>query len=374
MGKYSASKQVRVRGDYSAMSTAICVCIVFISLCVWVLLLKLSFIQGDDFFAREAKSKLWTGFWMLSLLGLASAGGVGALGYFLSGRSQRVAQWVIVIAMTGLSFFPARSLYNFYTEDRTVPKPTMPTPRSPVVENPAVVNPRVNVPSVPRPSRPSMPMPAGPSVAPGAGPGGGGSSPSTPASPIKPATPSPSIDTSKDDAAAAPVLAALKAEIVNACTDAASQAQKGLEVLIRPPGPDRVQIENRVAALEALKRVLDATSTQLRGASDEAAKRLEAAGLDRGDAMRRAMAFDRELDAFERRIATEALERLCDAGIAEAQLLRDHLGSWRLGPGNKVDSKDASLKGQAGGKRTMVEFGLKDRAGNIAKMRDGKQN
>jgi hypothetical protein len=313
----------------------------------WKLAIQLGHIPTGRPDAGQLRGKYITISIVTALFILGCAGGVGALAYFLFGQSESAAAIGMAIPISlGVATFSIQH-YRYIMR----PSPTAPqtAPEMPAAPSPAPRPPPTPAPVVQRP--PALPPPrASESVA-------IQPEPTTPrtVAPSPPPTPRPADPA--DSPAAKAALESLRAEVAKDCADLATQAQAMYESLARTPKPIKTELDARIKLAQDVRDAASRLQERIVDLREEAAPRLEEAGVDRHSAAMAAGQFSISSGFSEQQAAAFHLVHFVDQALEESNLLRDNLGRWVLRNG-KLATSDKDLERRYESARFFVEAGL----------------
>lgn len=285
------------------------------------------------------------------LIATAIAGGVGAGMYFVTGRSELAANLGIGIVM--LLACGAYGFSNYLIATRPPPaaantgvQPPAPSPTSLRNEAAELMASqqramREQADAV-KNWRPGVGAGAPPSSTPS--PRGTAAGTPVPQAP-QPAPPPPSpVSNPEEERKAKAALDPVRDEMNAKVTAFLAEATPLAESLAKPPKALRSDLDARASSTAALEGKADELEGYLRSIDGRAESALKAAGLDLSGQIRQKIVFAQSIDAFAKANACGAYKRLFDAGLEEAQALRDSAGQWRTDSAGQMISTDRSLQ------------------------------
>ncbi len=193
-------------------------------------------------------------------------------------------------------------------------------------------------------------------------------SPRPVATEVQPPTPPSPKPAETPDTVSPGVLEALRAELAPALSDLAKDGDEAIKAASKPKR-SRKDLDGQIESIAAIAGRAKGVGETLESIESLARTRLTEAGLDAGAAMAKANRFATDFKAFERRMGTRQIGRLCETSTEYLTLLRDHLGKWSIDAKGAVTTKDKALEQKLFGPMHQTRFAIDQAKDAVATLR-----
>jgi hypothetical protein len=152
------------------------------------------------------------------------------------------------------------------------------------------------------------------------------------------------------------VIAEFQKPIDEAVADVIAKMDKLLPLLAKPY-PHEIRVVNeRLAAIGALRTSAEALNALLKNTTEDLRTKLIAAGCPTGEAQSASFTWAHTTyKVTPRSFGAESLNRLCDKAKEEGEYLRDNIAKWTVDAKGEIKSKDIPFQQKAGSNRFFVK-------------------